>query len=95
MLRRRAVRNSPDAKGTYRKCSDSKTLQANHNLLLADWELLVRNIADTMVKEQSQTSLLNVRKDFYSLLSHCIPDTVIITVWLLDRKLLTAVLDVG
>lgn len=43
-----------------------------------DWEALISQIADQIIKERSPASILLVRSQLYDLLSHCIDPTTII-----------------
>lgn len=42
-----------------------------------DWEMKISQIANQIIKEQSPQSLLNCRSNFYELLTHAIPTSVI------------------
>ena len=44
----------------------------------ADWEVLIAEIANDMIKERSPQQILNVRAKLYDLLTHCIPATVVL-----------------
>ncbi|KAJ1924808.1 Replication factor C (RF-C) subunit [Tieghemiomyces parasiticus] len=45
---------------------------------LADWQVFIRALAQAMIQEQSPRRLLDVRGQFYELLTHCIPASVIL-----------------
>lgn len=45
-----------------------------------DWEALIEQIADLLLKEQSMQQILVARAKFYDLLTHCIPATTILKV---------------
>lgn len=45
-----------------------------------DWEALIQQIADMILKEHTPAQILAVRAKFYDLLTHCIPATMILKV---------------
>ena len=47
-----------------------------------DWEALIQRIAEDIMAEHSPNRILEVRAKLYDLLSHCIPSTIILKVWL-------------
>jgi replication factor C subunit 3/5 len=44
----------------------------------ADWETLIKEIADDMIRERSPAQILHVRAKLYDLLTHCIPATMVL-----------------
>lgn len=45
-----------------------------------DWSITLRNMALSIVKEQSPANLMTIRGNFYDLLNHCIPANLILKV---------------
>jgi replication factor C subunit 3/5 len=43
-----------------------------------DWEFLITEIANDMIRERSPAQILNVRAKLYDLLTHCIPATTVL-----------------
>ncbi|KAJ3158573.1 Subunit of heteropentameric Replication factor C (RF-C) [Geranomyces michiganensis] len=50
----------------------------DQQIFKSDWELVIDEIAQSIISEQSPTRLLAVRGALYELLSHCIPADVVI-----------------
>lgn len=46
--------------------------------ILADWNIVITDLANNMLADQSPKKLLECRRIFYLLLSHCIPPDIII-----------------
>jgi hypothetical protein len=72
-------------------CLKSSKSPANHFLAISsdkldektpipppDWEALIGEIADDIIKEHSPSQILAVRAKFYDLLTHCIPASTIL-----------------
>lgn len=45
-----------------------------------DWESLIEQVADDIVKEHTPAQIMRVRVKLYDLLTHCIPPTIILKV---------------
>ena len=45
-----------------------------------DWEALIDQVADDIIKEHTPERILEARSKLYDLLSHCIPPTTILKV---------------
>jgi replication factor C subunit 3/5 len=43
-----------------------------------DWEALIAQVADDIMKEHSPSQILKIRAKFYDLLTHCIPASTIL-----------------
>lgn len=54
-----------------------------------DWEALIEQVADDIVKEHTPAQILKVRGKMYDLLTHCIPPTLILKVGLLELQMVT------
>ena len=54
-----------------------------------DWEALISQVADDILKERSPQMILTVRAKLYDLLTHCIPPTMILKTltWKLTAKM--------
>jgi replication factor C subunit 3/5 len=55
-----------------------------------DWEALIGQIANDIMSEHSPAMILKVRAKLYDLLSHCIPATTILKVFLSSIHFRTA-----
>lgn len=53
-------------------------LQNKTTVIKPDWQVVIDGIADSIVKEQTVQRVHKARTDFYALLSHCVPGTVIL-----------------
>lgn len=60
----------------------SETVSENTPIPPPDWEALISQIAKEIVEERSPARIMQVRAKLYDLLTHCIPPTTIIKVWL-------------
>ncbi|KAJ1898586.1 Subunit of heteropentameric Replication factor C (RF-C) [Kickxella alabastrina] len=49
-----------------------------HNVPLPEWELYIRSIADSALRQQTPAQLMAIRKQLYEVLTHCIPPTTIL-----------------
>lgn len=58
----------------------SETITEKTLLPPPDWEALVEQIADDMIRVHTPQQILVVRAKLYDLLSHCIPATVVLKV---------------
>ncbi|PRT56384.1 Replication factor C subunit 5 [Wickerhamiella sorbophila] len=56
----------------------SEKIDASTQVPLTDWQLMIDRIAQSIVKSRTVQQLASVRKDYYELLTHCIPETVIL-----------------
>lgn len=52
----------------------------NKGSFIPDWELYIRKIASSILREQTPKQLLEIRKSLYDLLVNCIPPHIIINV---------------
>lgn len=62
-------------------CMQNETVDLanlNSTLITLDWELVIRNIGASMVKDKSVANLAKLRVTFYELLAHCIPARLIL-----------------
>ncbi|PVV04624.1 hypothetical protein BB560_000875 [Smittium megazygosporum] len=56
-------------------------------LPLPDWEIIVADLAKSLLNAQSPTVVMNARKTLYDLLTHCIPPSMIL------KSLVSSLLD--
>lgn len=78
--------------GAYADRCSSEDVNEKTPIPPPDWEALIEQIASEIVAEHSPARILQVRAKLYDLLTHCIPPTTILKVWvrwtlLLDEKL--------
>jgi len=71
------------------------------NLVVPDWEAFIKDVAKSIVEEQTPARLVIVRAKLYELLSHCIPADVILTtlveelIAVCDDSILKEVIDIA
>ena len=58
----------------------SETVSENTPIPPPDWEALIAQVANDIIKEHSPQQILVVRAKLYDLLTHCIPATMILKV---------------
>eukprot|EP00055_Hartaetosiga_balthica_P015969 m.98380 g.98380 ORF g.98380 m.98380 type:complete len:355 (+) comp9009_c0_seq1:108-1172(+) len=62
---------------TAAQSRSAKVMDESSQIQLPDWEIFLKDTASAIVREQSASQLLEVRKRLYELLSHCIPADII------------------
>ena len=64
--------------------NETINVNAPLNALQLDWELIIKNLAQTIARSRNVATLAKVRVVFYELLSHCIPPKIILKTLLFD-----------
>lgn len=58
--------------------SSPSSLDANSQIVELDWEVVLNNLTNSIIKDRTVKNLSMIRSVLYELLSHCIPDKVVL-----------------